>query len=266
MRVVTFNAGLLDPLIPHAAERRDALAARLPSLGADIIALQEVWEEKDLEVLIAALGERYEALAADPLPDAPGDWAAGGRCGLAVFTRPGVRGDVIPLESWFVRRAAIRLDVPIAGGTLLVLASHLTADIPPIPHPEPGGWEAEHGRQVEALIAVAERHSGPAMVLGDLNCGPALPGIDAEFEAGYLRLLETFERSVFVDQGEAACTFCSENPLQPFPRSTLLDHVLVRGIEGPAVARRILDEPMIVAGIEIALSDHYGLLVEFPRL
>lgn len=266
MRVVTFNAGLLDALIPHAAERRDALAASVPAFEADVIAFQEVWEEQDLEVLVAALGGRYAAVPADPLPDAAGDWAAGGRSGLVVFTRPGVGAEVIPLESWFVRRAAIRLDMPIAAGRLLVLATHLAADIPPIPHPEPGGWEAEHRRQVEALVTIADQHDGPAMVLGDLNCGPALPGIDAEFEPGYLRLLEVFERSVFVEQGGATCTFCSDNPLQPFPQSTLLDHVLARGIEGPAVARRIFDDRMVVGGTEIALSDHYGLLVEFKGL
>ncbi len=266
MRFVTFNAGLLDPLIPHAAERCAALAARLPSLEADFVALQEVWEEADARSLAEAMANGYTAVAADPLPGVPGDWAAGGRSGLMVFSRHDVPAQVVPLESWFVRRAAIRLDVETSQGTMLILATHLAADIPPIPHPEPGGWEAEHRRQVEHLIGVAERHDGPAMLLGDLNCGPALPGIAPEFEAGYRRLLEVFGRSPYLEQGDPGCTFCADNPLQPFPQSTLLDHVLVRGVDGPASARLVLDGRIVVGGIETALSDHYGLLVDLPGL
>jgi endonuclease/exonuclease/phosphatase family metal-dependent hydrolase len=266
MRIVTFNAGLLDPLIPGVRERAVLLAARLPALEADVIVLQEVWEERDVALLSDALEGSHVAVPADPLPTAPGDWAAGGRTGLILFGPPRMSANVASLDSWFVRRAVICVDVDVGGETLLILATHLSADIPPIPHPEPGGWEAEHRRQVEHLIVLAGRHEGPALVVGDLNCGPGLPGVDPEFEDGYRRLVEAFPRSVYLEDDEPLCTFCADNPLQPFSQSTLLDHVLARGIDGPAAARRILDEPVVVDGDEMRLSDHYGLEVDFEGL
>jgi endonuclease/exonuclease/phosphatase family metal-dependent hydrolase len=267
MRIVTFNCGLVEPLIPYAAERRDLIAEVLPGLDADLIALQEVWTASDLAVIGEALAGSHTMVAADPLPEVPGDWVQEARCGTVLLSRvPLARASVVPLDSHFVRRAVVRAEVASEVGPLLVLATHLAADIPPVPHPDPGGWEAEHASQVERLIEDAETWPGPAMLAGDLNCGPALPGIDGEFEAGYRRLREAFPGSVYEEQGAPECTFCGDNPLQPFEQSTLLDHVLTRGIDLPGRARRIFDEPVEIDGAPARLSDHYGLEVDYPEL
>jgi endonuclease/exonuclease/phosphatase family metal-dependent hydrolase len=267
MRVVTFNTGLVDLLIPHARERVLLMAERLPGLDADVIALQEVWTADDLAVLADAFGEDHTIVAADPPPAAPGDWVQEGRTGLALISRvPLSREAVVPLESFFVRRAVIRAEVATTAGPVLVLATHLTADIPPIPHPDPGGWAAEHMVQVEHVISIAAEWGGPVMLVGDLNCGPSLPGMNPEFEAGYLRLREAFPGSPYEDRDEPLCTFCRDNPLQFLEYSSLIDHVLTRGIDHEAAARRILDEPVQIDGSEVRLSDHYGLEVVFERL
>jgi endonuclease/exonuclease/phosphatase family metal-dependent hydrolase len=262
VRVVTFNAGLIEILIPHAVARRDLLAGALPALGADVLALQEVWEADDLEALTETLAPTHTVMAADPLPAVPGDWVQDGRCGVVLATSlPVMSVEVVPLESFLVRRAAIVADVETPRGEVRVIATHLAADIPPVDHPGAGGWEGEHRAQVETVVDMAG--DGPVVLAGDLNCSPTLPGLRGEFEAGYTRLVEAFPRSVYVEQGEPMCTFCSSNPLQPYETSTLIDHVLAAGIDGPATARRILDEPVAIAGKEVRLSDHYGLETVF---
>lgn len=267
MRIVTFNAGLIDVLIPHARERVLLTAERLPDLDADLMALQEVWTAYDLEVLTDAVADTHTVIGADPLPDAPGPWVQDGRCGLALMARlPLASVSVVPLDSYFVRRAVIRVEAATGEGPVLVLAAHLAADIPPIPHPAPGGWAEEHMSQVEEVISIAAGWDGPVLVVGDLNCGPSLPGMEPEFEAGYRRLREAFPRAPHEEQGGPVCTFCIDNPLQFLEYSSLIDHVLTRGIEAPATARTVLDEPLTIDGGEARLSDHYGLEVVFDGL
>jgi endonuclease/exonuclease/phosphatase family metal-dependent hydrolase len=55
LKLATFNAGLAPGVLPHVDARADALARRLPAVDVDALCVQEVWTEKDWQLLRAAL-------------------------------------------------------------------------------------------------------------------------------------------------------------------------------------------------------------------
>lgn len=59
LSLVSFNAALGVGLAPYLEQRLEAIEADLPSLDADVICLQEVWEPENIERLVAALASEY---------------------------------------------------------------------------------------------------------------------------------------------------------------------------------------------------------------
>ncbi|MEO8185019.1 MAG: endonuclease/exonuclease/phosphatase family protein [Deltaproteobacteria bacterium] len=59
LSLASFNAAIGVGLAPHAPERLDAIERDLPSLGADVLCLQELWQPEDLERIAAALASEY---------------------------------------------------------------------------------------------------------------------------------------------------------------------------------------------------------------
>ena len=59
IRLMTFNTALGAGLAPYTDQRRDALAAVLPTVDTDILCLQEIWSYSDVEGLKAALTDEY---------------------------------------------------------------------------------------------------------------------------------------------------------------------------------------------------------------
>lgn len=57
--VDTFNIAMAGAFIPNAEERRQPLLEGIASSEADILCLQEVWEQQDKEAVIAATGVQY---------------------------------------------------------------------------------------------------------------------------------------------------------------------------------------------------------------
>lgn len=158
MRLLTWNT-LWDrydaPLIA-TARRRPLLLADLAAADADVIVLQEV-EPALLGMLLAEdwVRERY-TLAADP----------GGRdvaeYGLLVLSRLPVRE--AGLHRLGPHKAVTAVTVDVAGGPLVVAATHLTSD-----HTENGDVRraAELRRLAEGLGGV----EAPVALLGDFNDG-----------------------------------------------------------------------------------------------
>lgn len=59
LSVVSFNAALGVGLAPYLEQRLDAIEADLPSVGADIVCLQEVWQPENIDRLVAALSSEF---------------------------------------------------------------------------------------------------------------------------------------------------------------------------------------------------------------
>ncbi|MDX1689506.1 MAG: endonuclease/exonuclease/phosphatase family protein [Acidimicrobiia bacterium] len=262
--VATYNTGLLDGFIPHAAGRRGAIAERLERLDADLVALQEVWSAPDRDVLTDASPLRHGTAADDHLDPEPG-YALDGSTGLLLRSRwPLLTTSVVTLPSYFTRRAVVVAEVDGPVGPFTVLATHLAADIRNVEHPGAEGWAGEHRAHVQTVLRLAAEAAGPVILVGDLNCGPERAGRDPEFPENYDLLRSGFESSAYADDPEAPCTWCPDNPLVHFERATVLDHVMESGFH-PVSWRRIFDRPVTVEGDEGAtlttLSDHYGVLV-----
>jgi len=262
--VATFNTGLLDGFIPHARGRATAIARALGGLDADLVALQEAWTAADRQMLAAASPLEH-VTCADPLDGDGAGFALDGATGIMLLSRwPALATSVVELDSYFTRRAAIVVEVDAPGGPITMIATHLAANIRNVEHRDPGGWEGEHRHHVLEVLRLAAEASGPVVLAGDLNCGPARTDGFAEFAANYDLLRSGFETSAYTDDPASACTWCPDNPLNPFDGATILDHVMESGFR-PTAWRRVLDERVVVDGddgpIETTLSDHYGVVV-----
>lgn len=150
-------------------------------------------------------------------------------------------------------RAVLHARVEVSGAPLHVFCTHLTPSLAGIPHPSGGSWTEEQSAQVDALLDYVKDRAGtqPAIVLGDLNTGPAAAGVRERNPEHYARLIRAGFVNPYLDAEPASCTFCYDNPLtRGRGRGLVIDHVLLRGLSG--TAHRFLDAP--------ALSDHYGVV------
>lgn len=249
MRVATFN--ILNGRAP-TDQRVDLprLAAAVRRLDADVLALQEVDREQhrsgnaDLTAVAAeamgALEHRFvPALVGDP----GGTWAAAtgeeppgcAGYGIALLSR-------LPVHSWrVVRLAPVALPVPMrfpGSGRL-----HLVRDEPRValvaaietPHGMVTFVTTHlsfipwwNGRQLRHLLRSVMGHTGPLVLLGDLNMRPERVGRLTQLRPAASHL--TFPAGVPTKQ---------------------LDHILVRG-------------PFVPSGSEapaLPISDHRPLLI-----
>ncbi len=127
------------------------------------------------------------------------------------------------------RRGVVAAQLRVEGTLFGVVGCHLSL------HRE------ERVREVEKVIAVADRLRGPVVVAGDLNERPNGPCWDRLIEAG------------FVDHGSAAwLTFPSAEPVKR------VDAVLVRG----TVAVPHHGDPGVSAELLARASDHRPVLAE----
>jgi len=130
---------------------------------------------------------------------------------------------------------------------------------------------------VKALLDWVDDKSGDdakLIVLGDLNVGPALAKreIDAEQPEAYAQIPDAGFADPFLEEPNATCTFCSDNPLVVSGDTGVgaaIDHILTRGIDSEVTVERIFTELSSASTAdggaipELPLSDHYGLSASF---
>lgn len=200
-----------------------------------------------------------------------GLFAYGGSDGLLLLSRrPLANTRTIDFTdiSTLNRRRALVADIPIGDTTVAVACTHLSADLSAIaPYPGPfAAWGDENRAQVDRLLEQVGG-DGPAVLLGDFNCGLA----DAEhgFTAELPGSCEAIEAGGFADPIRTewpACTWCADNTINAAGEGEhtngLIDHIYVRGLEsvaggvvydGTATIRTRKGE------LTTSLSDHYGL-------
>ena len=208
--------------------------------GADVIALQEVFQPAHRRFLIDALRDTHpHALA----PRASRSVLGSGLMLLSIA--PIRRGGFFPLAGiGLTDRGALwaELDDP-APGALRLANVHVRAGPP-----------KRHAAELAHLLHVAGRH---AILCGDFNCGPNIAA-DA-----YRRIL----RDGWVDAytaagGTEAPTWDAANPLNRVGRyrhdpSQRIDHVFIPD----RIGLRAVTAAIVLRDGKPPLSDHYGMQV-----
>ena len=195
-----------------------------------------------------------------------------GSTGTGILTNAEIlERDALPLPSVLDRRAVLyaRLATPI--GELHAFCTHLTANLAGVPHPGKASWRRDQSAQIDALLAFVEKKAAgrPALILGDLNTGPAIaPAISPSLPDHYARLVQSGFLNPYAAQRDVQCTYCFDNPLEGGrgTRGVLIDHVLLRNFEGQVLTGAQIMRPLVTvqpAGkpVRIGLSDHYGVSV-----
>ncbi len=279
--IVTFNVGilrrfggLLQPT-PHLNERLQAMPAVLRDSGADIVALQEIYDEAHRRTVREAVQPTLPFSASDPTPRWPRLSS-----GLLTLARQPLsscfqRFTVGPREeTWLTARGMLLTTISLTGGGALTLVNVHTTAGGLFSHPESARQDALRARQLEALFALAANTAGVPVIAGDLNSGPGVS--DANYRA--------FEVAGWVDvhaalhPGTSDITWDPTNPLNirgphghcPPQR---IDHVFVRrsdvatGTIVPRSSEVVFTRAQVrTASGAVSMSDHYGLRVEvdFP--
>ncbi len=166
VRLVTFNIhhGVGDDGRHDLAR----IAAVLADADPDVVCLQEVdrhygarSEDVDQAELLARALDRELVWASAIEKPRPGDRPAV-RYGNALLTRLPVADDAaVRLPGSGEPRAALRADLVTADGALRVVATHLSSDS-----------ARSRAAQAQALVELLPPPGRPAVVVGDLNCGP----------------------------------------------------------------------------------------------
>jgi endonuclease/exonuclease/phosphatase family metal-dependent hydrolase len=344
LQLVTFNAGLARNYVPFVEDRLPPIVEELSKLEADVVCLQEVWEERDAKAIIDGVRgnfpyhfrlESAASISARPAGTpscGPTDLQPLGKCveencatatdktgcvmkrcgtnflglpsscrtclaanvskalpeivqtctskgvtlgydganGLMILSRTKFQEtNHIMLDSFLMQRAVLHGKVAVLGGDLHLFCTHLST---PVEEVEYGGkfdsWKAEQLAQVNRLIEFVNEKAGahPAVLLGDLNLGPANTEweVEAEFPDHFQLFLDANFRSPYTkDHGH--CTFCGIEALGASGAGRILDHAFFHNFpEALLMPERIMERKIALEGnVKIPLSDHYGVRVEF---
>lgn len=247
--------------------RRPAIAATLGSLDADVICLQEVWDDGDVcfaEELAKGLGFHHVYGSQLDLD--------GVRFGNAVLSRWPISGsEVLPLpadDDVQESRTCVRADIEGPRGALQVFSTHLN-------------WRfdqsATRQQQVRSICDFVDASKPPAgrdfppVLCGDFNAVPDSEEIRmltgrAAVPVAKLVFQDAWEMARGVSESSAAgITWSNDNPyaaadLEPDRR---IDYVFVgwpkQGGRGHAVSCRV-EGTAPVDGV--VPSDHYAVLAE----
>jgi endonuclease/exonuclease/phosphatase family metal-dependent hydrolase len=276
--VVTYNLGLIQT-VKGAMERLPFLVAAIEAADADVLCLQEVWNQYTSPAQLAAM-------LAGTYPHAwwssTDDETVYGNGVVIVSKHPLYRGRrlhyVAEDPASVVDRTLLGVDVVTGDSYFHILCAHLTA------YSTPENVAIRQAQIVETKqFAMAEGYwDGPTIWMGDLNTGPATvcdtvspPGcatcLDFDDETYGTHLI-----SDWTDPHAAAsfCTYCfgDAHPLQLLPYQCgidweydqRIDHCLTRGTASvlQAGSGRVFDQMVsIPAGADTleTLSDHYGV-------
>ena len=223
---------------------------------------------------MANVGQDPDGLAAI-CQDAPVEYAYDGSFGTGILSKhPITSVEETVFTSTSNRRSVLHAVVEAPDGPVDVFCTHLTAAFDSIPYPrDDGDWVAEQRVQIEDMLALVEANAGDhAVLLGDMNTGPAVNGMGDE-EGDNWELFDDADgwEVPYLDQdeGDVLCTYCGDNPLVSASPdddlSRVIDHVLVHGFSEVLGTGRLLDGLDTVAEScgdvtdPSPLSDHYGV-------
>jgi endonuclease/exonuclease/phosphatase family metal-dependent hydrolase len=197
----------------------------------------------------------------------------GGAYDTGILTSaPILAQDSLVLDSYLLRASVQYANVETPLGPVHVFCTHLASAIPQFEYRgDYASWEGEQARQIAQLLGyIGEKTggTGPVVVLGDLNTGPAnqAMGLVGEWPGHYARLIESGLSNPYLEQADVACTSCPESTFHsPDQSPQLIDHILIQRFDGAARVARFLTEPMAISldsgQVQSHLSDHFGLVM-----
>ncbi len=193
-------------------------------------------------------------------------YAWGGHNGLMLLSTVALEEqDWLDLQGTLVRRIALHARTPDG---LHIFCTHLTANLTDVPYNGPAdSWGAEQATQIDALLAWVDEKTGgtePAVILGDLNTGPAVGDVAAELPDNFNKFMQAGWTSAYLTQLDPPpCTFCADNPLTDSTTSEIIDHILAQSPASGSDPARIFDQPLTLTtqdgDVDARLSDHYGV-------
>lgn len=262
LRVGTLNAwGLPEPLSVEPLRRLHAVGERLPDLGLDVVAFQEVWFAGARRVLAQA-GKRAG------LEHAWSPRASIGGSGLLVLSRHPIeealltpyllRGlpERVAHGDYYGGKGYVQLRLRTPMGAVTFVDTHLHARYASeVAH----AYLAHRSGQVVQLALASRDVHDPLIVAGDFNF------VRGSQEHGVLRGLSGL-RDLPHETGDPDATVLRSNPFRAGSRKPdrRVDYVFGRDGDGrkltPVASRRILDGA--IDGGDLAYSNHAGVEVE----
>lgn len=289
--VLTYNMGLIQ-LVKGPAERKPIIIEELKTSGADVICLQEAFNQYTSSADMAAQ-------IADVYPYSWWTWSGETNWGngLVIASKyPLYRGRERRYQAqdpgMYVDRMVISAHVLTPTSYFPVMCTHMQAGLQP-------SYRAIKQAELDEALAFATEQGyldGPLFFLGDYNFGPdptgqCVDGRDPPCEGActqegqpctlppdvenYDRILQTFEDP---NAGWTECSSCRDQfiPMAVLPLYTnepdqRIDHIFVRNLgASELVARERIFDPddgyeIVLAGGETIywLSDHYGVKASF---
>lgn len=263
LRVATLNVWALpEPAGFRVNRRMRAIGSRLPELGLDVLALQEVWRTGAREALVEA-GRRAGLSYAW---HRSGDLRDGGLLVLsrlpildARFERYALPGQPPRTEHLDYYAGKGFLQIRLAGehGPFQVFDTHLHARYSKaVPH----AYHAYRvGQIVQLALALRKTHE-PVVVAGDFNLRD---------DTDEYRILSglTGLRDVAFELGHREPTVYSGHPFRKIDREDKrVDYLFVRDGNGiaarPRSVTRVFDDVFEIRGQKASFSDHAGVLAE----
>jgi len=280
LKVLTFNLGLLRVRLPgmtvfgsppFTEERFKHIPEAIKASGADIVALQEIYEKEHVSTLVKHVADVYPYVAR-------GDNHRGLQFhnGLLYLSKHPIDGYTLrkhsqasALERWFGCKSCLECRVATPLGPLALVNMHTTAGGGV--DPENADVDSVREAELAEAIALAEKAATDgytAAVIGDLNMGP-------ESSAGNYRYMGTrgYEDAVLPFAEDVGCTWDPTSPLnnlQVFAGCPpqRIDHFFFKQgaqLKASAVEKLFTDAP-VKAGTArapkmVPLSDHYGLMI-----
>jgi len=283
LKILTYNVGLLrvkffgltlvEPA-PYVDERYACLAPALLASGADIIALQEIYDRDQQARLIRELAAVYPYCEFSPTRPFRPLGAA-----LMLFSKFPLM-DVeyilfknIPLdERIFVDKGMIVATVNAgAFGPLRITNTHCTSG-GALHHPEGSFTSHARNRQYRQIFDTLDRDRGVMrLAVGDFNAGPKV------LPENYRELLSRGYTDVWAarHRDSSAPTWDPKNELNAHGPHRLtsaqrMDHILFRDGENRPTkvknAQIVLSEPCVeVPAGKVTISDHYALMAELEK-
>jgi endonuclease/exonuclease/phosphatase family metal-dependent hydrolase len=200
----------------------------------------------------------------------PVEYAYDGSFGTGILSKHPISSvDEMVFVSTSNRRSLLHAVIDTPEGPLDVYCTHLTAAFSTIPYPRAeGDWVSEQATQIRELNE-ATADASRVVLLGDLNTGPAINGMDGETPENW-EIFEEYDWTVpYLELDDPLCTYCGSNALIGVDDSEdrVIDHVMLRGFGAVSAAGRMLDaldSSAETCGTLIdpaPLSDHYGVSV-----
>lgn len=264
LRVLTLNVwGLPLGIARHADARMQAIAQRLETLDADIVAFQEVWTSGARSLLDrAARAIGYSTV-----------WhrrRAFGGSGLMVLSRlPEISAEFTSYRlaglpqrpqhaDYYGGKGFVELTLKTPHGPLALINTHLHAGY--APPGQPDEYVGIRAAQAIQLATTVRRIQNPIVATGDFN--------SEENDPAYRILLGLSGlEDVAVALDQRASTIPRENPYRaPGTPEARTDLVLTRrgtnrSLRAVAL-RRVLDEGLAIDGEPGTYSDHAGVMAD----